>query len=136
MSIGIHQIYYDRAQIEKLDPAFLPYDNTKNENREWAEYHIFEHEYKKQTFRRFDYTGFFSWKYLQQSRIPGERFLGFIRENPGADVYFLNPFPMEELLFRNVWRQGEFYHPGITAFAQRILSRLGYDLDLATWPED
>ena len=135
MKIGIHQIYYDPAQVAKLEPGFIPYDNTTNPNREWAEYHVFETEFRKGTYKKFDFTGFVSWKFGQKSTIPGERFLRFIAENPGADVYFLNPFPMEELLFRNVWLQGEFYHPGILDFSQRLLARAGYQIDLRSWDE-
>lgn len=135
MKIGIHQIYYDPVQVAKLEPGFIPYDNTSNPNREWAEYHVFESEFRRGTFKKFDYTGFVSWKFGQKSRVPGERFLRFIAENPGADVYFLNPFPMEELLFRNVWLQGEFYHPGILDFSQRLLARAGYQIDLRSWDE-
>jgi hypothetical protein len=133
--IGIHQIYYDPVQVPLLEPAFIPYDNTANPNREWAEYHIFETEFKKGTQKKFDYSGFVSWKFGQKSRIPGHSFIRFMHENPGADVYFLNPFPMEELLFPNIWLQGEFYHPGILEFSQRLLHRAGYDFDLRAWRE-
>lgn len=136
MKIGIYQIYYDKVQLEKLSPAFLPYDNTKNDNREWAEYHIFEKEFSKKTWKKFSYSGFISWKFLQKSQITGERFLEFMQRNPGADVYFINPFPMEEILFRNVWHQGEFYHKGILAFAQRLMTRLGHDADLSAWSQE
>lgn len=135
MRIGIHQIYYDVKQLPKLEKSFIPYDNTANTNREWAEYHVFETEYRKGTYRNFDYTGFVSWKFGQKSRISGARFQEFMRENPGADVYFINPFPMEELLFRNVWEQGEFYHPGIRDISQKLVEQAGIDLDLKSWPE-
>ena len=135
MRIGIHQIYYDRAQLPELEPAFIPYDNTANPNREWAEYHVFETEFRKGTHKNFDYTGFVSWKFRQKSRVSGDRFIEFMKSNPGADLYFINPFPMEELLFKNVWLQGEFYHPGILEFSQEILRRAGYDLDLQSWQQ-
>jgi len=133
VKIGIHQIYYDPIQVAQLEPAFIPYDNTANPNREWAEYHIFETEFKKGTQKKFDFTGFVSWKFGQKSRIPGDRFIRFMHENPGVDVYFLNPFPMEELLFPNVWLQGEFYHPGILDFSERLLARAGVAFDLRGW---
>jgi hypothetical protein len=135
MKISMHQIYYDPSQLTQLEPDFIPYDNTANQNREWAEYHVFETEFKKGTHNQFDYTGFVSWKFGQKTRIPGARFLEFVQKNPGADVYYINPFPMEELLFKNVWYQGEFYHPGIMEFAQQILARAGYEIDLRIWQQ-
>jgi len=136
MNVTVYQIYYDIAQLSFLDKSFIPYDNTSNLNREWAEYHIFEKEYAEMTHQKQDYTGFFSWKYLQKSRIPGNRFLEFIQKNPAFDVYFLNPFPMEEYLFENVWMQGELFHKGILDFSQRILERMGYSVDLRQWKQD
>lgn len=39
--INLNQIYYLPSQLPLLDPVFTPYDNTANENREFAEYYIF-----------------------------------------------------------------------------------------------
>ena len=38
---------------------------------------------------------------------------------------------MQMKFFRNLWLQGEFYHPGILELSQRIFERAGYTIDLA-----
>lgn len=131
MRTQIGQIYYDASQLPLLDPAFTPYDNTANENREFAEYHIFEKEYNTGKIADGALTGYVSWKFGDKTRLAGSSFLKFIVANPGYDVYFINPFPMQMKFFRNLWLQGEFYHPGILELSQRIFEHAGYAIDLA-----
>jgi hypothetical protein len=135
MNIAIGQIYYAPSQLNSLESAFAPFDNTLNPNREWAEYHVFEEQYTKGIPFRADLTGFVSWKFGRKTGITGERFLEFIEQNPDYDVYFIDPFPMERHLFANVWLQGEFYHPGILRFSVEILRRAGYQFDLQHWQQ-
>lgn len=127
----IHQIYYLPSQLPLLDPAFTPYDNIANENREFAEYHIFEKEYKAGKIADDALTGYVSWKFGDKTRLRGRQFLKFVAANPGYDVYFINPFPMQMKFFKNMWLQGEFYHPGILELSQRIFERAGYAIDLS-----
>jgi hypothetical protein len=124
--VTINQIYYLPSQLPLLDPAFTPYDNTANENREFAEYHIFEKEYNAGKIANDALTGYVSWKFGDKTRLQGSQFLKFIAANPGYDVYFINPFPMQMKFFKNLWLQGEFYHPGILELSQRIFERAGY----------
>jgi len=130
MRIQIGQIYYDASQLPLLDPAFTPYDNTANENREFAEYHIFEKEYHAGKIADDALTGYVSWKFVDKTRLAGSRFMDFVAANPGYDVYFINPFPMQMKFFKSLWQQGEFFHPGITQLSEEILRLAGYEIDL------
>lgn len=131
MQLHLHQIYYLPTQLPLLDPAFTPHNNTANENREFAEYYIFEKEYKAGRVGDDALTGYVSWKFGQKTKLGGSRFIEFMLANPGYDVYFINPFPMQMKFFKNLWLQGEFYHPGILALSQEIIRLAGYDIDLA-----
>ena len=82
MPVHIHQIYYLPSQLPLLDPAFTPYDNTANENREFAEYYIFEKEYNAGRVRDDALTDFVSWKFGQKTKLGGHRFLEFVQTNP------------------------------------------------------
>jgi hypothetical protein len=79
-----------------------------------------------------DYTGLLSWKFNEKTNIAGSEFIEFIKKNPGHDVYFINPLPflINAYAFRNVWYQGDFYHPGLLDFMQRIMNDLDYGIDL------
>lgn len=134
--LEIHQIYYLDRQRAFLDPAFIPYDNTENLRPQWAEYHVFRKEYASRPCPADAHVGYVSWKFGAKTRIPGQRFVDFVNDNPGYDVYFINPFPMHGRLFKSVWAQGEYYHPGITPFAQAVVRRAGYAFDLAAMIND
>ncbi len=136
MLTHIHQIYYIPSQLPLLDAAFTPYDNTANENREFAEYYIFEKEYKAGKVREGALTGYVSWKFGQKTRLSGQKFIDFIQANPNYDVYFINPFPMQMKFFKSLWQQGEFFHPGITELSEEILRLAGYDIDLTSAVHD
>jgi hypothetical protein len=129
--IEIHQIYYLERQRAFLDPAFIPYDNTENPRPQWAETHVFRKEYASRPCPAGSHVGYLSWKFGAKTRIPGQRFADFVNDNPGYDVYFINPFPIHARLFKSVWEQGEYYHPGITRFSQAVVRRAGYAFDLA-----
>jgi hypothetical protein len=134
--VKIHQIYYLDRQRAFLDPAFIPYDNRENLQPQWAEYHVFRKEYASHPCPADSHVGYVSWKFGAKTRIPGQRFLDFATDNPGYDVYVINPFPIHARLFKSVWDQGEHYHPGITPFAEAVIRRAGYAFDLAAMIND
>jgi hypothetical protein len=134
--VKIHQIYYLDSQRPFLDPAFIPYDNRENARPQWAEYHVFQKEYAARPCPDGEYLGYFSWKFGAKTRLSGRRFIKFIAESPGADVYFVNPYPLHGRLFKSVWEQGEFYHPGILRFSESIIRRAGYAFDLTSLVND
>lgn len=128
--IRVHQIYYDPSQRPFLDPAFVPLDNTRNERPEWCEYHVFRTQYLAGTCAPGQLTGFISWKFRQKTRMTGAQFIRFIRRNPGHDVYCINPYPKSNSIFRNVWAQGEHFHPGLRELARRCFDAAGIELPL------
>lgn len=136
MKINIYQIYYNKDQIPYLDKDLIPYDNTVNENREFAEYWVFLENYRKEKHKEADYAGFVSWKFCSKTRVGGKTFIDFIKNNPGYDVYFINPSPDNVDLFPNVWYHGEKYHPGIVEFTQKIMDDLNYNINLKEFRND
>ena len=127
LNIKIFQIYFKPEQVAVLDPAFTPLDNTVNlkpELREWA---IWEQEYERICAEGLDYWGFVSWKFKEKTNLSGEQFLSFITDNPGADLYFVNPCLVNEALFANSWEQGDIHHPNISAIGNSFLTKIGYE---------
>ena len=127
MNIKIFQIYFKPEQLATLDPAFVPLDNTVNlkpELREWA---IWEQEYERICAEGLDYWGFVSWKFKEKTNLTGEQFLSFINDNPGADLYFVNPCLVNEALFANSWEQGDIHHPNISVIGNSFLTKIGYE---------
>lgn len=128
--LHIHQIYFRKDQRALLDPNFIPYFKAEFEEPEWREYWTFLKNAPK-AIRKKGLTGFLSWKFTAKSRISSEKFLNFVKSNPGYDVYYLNPFPLDAVLFDNVWHHGEFYHPGLIAMSHQILKHAGYNIDIS-----
>jgi hypothetical protein len=132
MDIRIFQIFYDAAQRSRLDPGFIPYDNTANPRPAWREYHVFRTAYLQGDCPPDALTGFVSWKFRTKTRTSAAAFHRFIRRHPGRDVYFVNPARLESGSFANIWQQGEFHHPGLIDLAETAFRAAGRPLALAT----
>lgn len=128
--INIRQIYFKEEQKEKLSPLFVPYDNSHSNEPEWVEYGVILKSYKDGFYKSSDYTGVFSWRFEDKTKISSETFIEFIEQNPGYDVYFINPFHIVGLQYDNVWKQGDNSHPGLMKLAQEIFNNIGYKIDL------
>lgn len=122
-NIKLHQIYYNKSQLHSISKYATPYFNSEdNDSKIWHEFGVFVREYVKMSYKHYKYSGYVSWRFEEKTTIKLHKFLNFILENPGYDVYFINPFPELELLYKNVWDQGEEHHPGITQLAQELLN--------------
>lgn len=131
MEIKIHQIFYKEEQRPHLDPAFIPYDNSGSRPPHNFEYSVFVTNFMQGRIQE-ALTGFVSWKFNQKTGVTGKDFMGFIESHPGYDVYFINPFP-DQSCFRNVWEQGDHFHPRLTEITRELLTKAGYRIDLKSF---
>jgi len=127
----IFQVYYKHEQLDSLDPAFSPYDNTANPHPELREWYTIKEIYTWAKQLELSMWGTVSWKFRQKTGITGEDFVKFIENNPGHDVYFINPAVINEAVFANSWEQGDIHHAGISQLANKFLTQIGYvDVDV------
>lgn len=136
MKISVNQIYYSNEQEASLDPSFVPFFNTSNTGKKWFEYYVFLKEYEKISNWDNLYLGYISWKFGAKTGIQGKTFTEFIANNPGQDVYFINPFLLESLSFKNQWIHGEYHHAGLNEITKYIFEKLGYDVSILSKPVD
>ena len=129
----IHQIYFKANQLSELDPAFIPFDNSACAYPDEREYYVFRTEFEAGRIAPDGYTGYVSWKFGEKTGLTGQAFIDFMRANPGHDVYFVNPYPME-IFLGNVWQQGDHRHPGLMGVAQAIFAEASPGFDLAQVP--
>jgi hypothetical protein len=135
--VTVFQNYYTPSQRKWLDPAFVPHDGTRNPYPDLFEIYWLTKLYGKGLHRASTYTGLVSWKFFLKTRILGHEFLQHIQQNPGHNVYFINPFPEHAYAYFNVWDHGEKAHPGITALAQTLFDKVGYKVSLRDlWRND
>lgn len=123
-SSKIFQLYFDQSQLARLDPAFIPIDNSLAKDNRLYEFEKIYSIFKEGIYKSADFVGVVSYKFGSKTKITGHQFLSFIDKNPGYDCYFINPFPHLAYLSYNVWSQAEIFHPGISEIAGRVLSEL------------
>jgi len=129
--IKLYQIYFSEDQISQLENNLMPYNNINNYNGE-GEFYIFLKEYMNGNVKDEDITGYLSWRFKQKSQISGKDFEDFIKNNPGNDLYFINPYPYLMNNHYNSWAQGEICHPGIIDLIKDVFSQMGLDPNLIT----
>ena len=135
--ISIYQNYYQPPQVARLDPAFLPHDGTDNPSPELKEIALFRKVQRMGLFERGDeIAGIVSHKFGRKTGITGDAFKSFIHNNPGFDVYFINPFPQNAYFSYNVWEHGEACHRGLMPLAQRLFNASGLEWDMEVLPRN
>ncbi len=123
----IFQIHYKEEQKSKLENSFIPYFNSSETGKKWFEYFVFLDEFKNKKNWDEKLVGFFSWKFGLKTGINGDEFMKFIQTNPGNDVYFINPFYIESLMYKSQWEGAMYHHPGIMELTEYIFEKIGYD---------
>lgn len=116
--VSLHQIYYRPEQVKLLDAASTPYDNSAYTAHTQSEFDIFRRVFHAGALDG-DITGYLSWKFTEKSCVTVGEFKRFVEDNPGFDVYFINPFP-ELIAWKNVWIQSIRHHPTLLPIAAEI----------------
>lgn len=126
----VWQNFYTDEQRRRLDPDFIPNDGRRNADTHYREVALFARMYHSGRHLDAKYTGIVSPKFGEKTRRRGAEFIRLIEENPGYDVYFINPFPENAYFCFNVWSHAELCHPGLTKLAQKLFRAAGVDFDL------
>ena len=124
MTLHLYQSYYQKDQENTLNSIFIPYDNTKNETPELREYPMWKALYEKHK-GTMVYWGLLSWRWLDKTKLPAEEFKQWILDNPGYDVYHIDPFLDVSVSYPNIWIQGDRWHPGMINFCNRLFPKIG-----------
>lgn len=127
--IKIFQIYYQERQSPLLDPDFEPYDNA-GDSSPLLEFNVFTKLLQSKELQDVKLWGALSWKFGQKTGLSGAQFKKEIAANPGYDVYFCNPHSEIEVLYHNLWLQGEAAHPNFIALCKEIFEVAGLPAEL------
>lgn len=126
MNLQIYQAYYKQEQVPHLDPAFITYDNTINAQPHLREYPMWQKLHDKHKDSDV-YWGLMSWLWFEKTKISSEIFKNWILENPGYDVYHIDPFPDLPHQYKNIWIQGNVWCPGMLDFCNSLFPKLGIE---------
>lgn len=123
MHIKIYQSYFLQQQLENLDPAFVPYDNTSNEQPQLREYPLMRKIYDNEPSSVDHYWGLMSWKFAEKTNVTGQQFIEWMTQNAGYDMYFIHPLVALENIgrHRNPFIEAEQNNPGITEFIDAVM---------------
>ncbi len=133
-NICINQIFFRPEQAARLDTAFVPFDNSRSNKPLQYEYGVMCDIHDRQLQLQAELTGVVSYKFVEKTRVSPADFLRWIDQNPGYDVYFINPFPHESYFGYNIWDHGENCHPGIISLAQEAIDATGAEINLSALP--
>lgn len=127
MDLIVYQAYYDKSQLQHLDSAFTPYDNTLN-----AIPHLREYSFWKFLYGRHEKTnthwGLVSWRWYEKTKIQPSHFCDWILNNPGYDVYHVDPFLDVTVSYINTWVQGDVWHSGMLNFCDILFPKIGMNI--------
>lgn len=130
-NIQIYQICYLPEHLLQVKNPLIPYNNLENLNPELCEYPIFKSGKVYAIQKNLDLWGFVSPKFEMKTGISGQQFIDFIETDPTrADVYFINPTPINESLSPSVLTQGENCHPGIIDLISRNIKKMNLPNEL------
>lgn len=136
MKFKIYQPVFKNRKLFKGDvfEEYLVWDNDK---RFW-EFYQFKLFFDKKEYLKHDYFGVVSGKFEIKTQVSREAFEKFLVNNPGYDLYFINPFDFMHIIYDNPWEQGEVCHPGLIDLVMALFERVGYSTELIfkTYPVD
>ncbi len=129
--LRVYQIFYDDATRAKLDPGFLPLDNSANDRPDWYELWPMRKFLHETTLEEGTWYGFLSTRFSAKTGLTAAAVRQLVsRADREADVLLLSPGWDQIAYFASVFEQGEFWHAGLLDVSQALCDRMGLGLDL------
>lgn len=127
----IHQIFYSPGSRARLDPGFIPLDNT-GQRPDWYEYWPIRRFLLENTLDPHAHYGFFSPKFAEKTGLTSAQVAQFLADTPDdVDVVTFSPYFSNIAFFKNVFEQAEYWHPGIAATLAGVLKLIAPHRDCA-----
>jgi hypothetical protein len=129
--VQIYHIYYNQETRARLQPGFLPLDNTENKRPDWFEFWVIKNFLEQNQLHEDTWYGFLSPRFQDKTGVKSSYLLELLDAiDQHADVLLVD-FGWDQLAyFKNPWEQGEAWHPGITELTQHFLDATGRDIRL------
>lgn len=128
MNISIFQIYFDDHSFGMLDPGFIPLDNRQPVDRELYEFSVIYQFFKSHGFKENTYYGFLSPSFYNKTGVHSAQVFEFVDANGGNyDAFYISSGWDQIAFHRNVFYQGEYFHPGFLNVATEFFQAIGDD---------
>ena len=125
--VSIFQIYFEAAQLEQLDPGFIPWDNAGHDSL-LREFDVFERLAAEPGVQIAPLWGALSWRFFEKTGLTAENLHQALQANPGCDLYYCNPSTESEAVYANLWQQGVTAHPAFREVCESVFEAAGLDL--------
>lgn len=128
----IYQIFYDEATRLKLDPGFIPLDNSANPRPDWYELWPIRQFLKNNVLEEGAFYGFLSPKFTEKIGY-SSAFLAEILAQCGESTdVFLVPGSWDQIAyFVNLFEQGDVWHPGLMRLTETFFRQIGKEADIS-----
>lgn len=121
MKTCIYQICYSPETFAHIPDGFLTLDYRKNEREDWREYWPIRQFLKSNHLSDDTLYGFMSPKFQQKTGLQHRDIERFLDSNyQQHDVVSFSPFWDLSSIFKNIFEQGDFFHPGLTDTCQEF----------------
>lgn len=129
--IFLYQIFYDVDTYKKLDPGFIPLDNSTNTCTDWFEFWPMLNFLRSNELIEDAWYGFFSPKFKEKTGQNASEIKAILEKyNSTANVAVFSPTWDLNAYFINQFEQGEIWHPGISNLTQIFLNAIDSDLNI------
>jgi hypothetical protein len=127
--IVIHQIFYNEETRAKLDPAFVPLDNSANLRPDWYEFWVILNYLRTHELRDDCYYGFLSPSFGLKFGREGDAIVQFAREHRSKSEVLLFTHGWDQICyFVNQFEQCEYWHPGTMGASRAFFDSIGVNI--------
>jgi len=131
MQIKLYQICHSQDTMNNIPNGFLALDNLKNERDDWREYWPIRNFLKSNYMPEETLIGFMSPRFFYKTNLTCGDIQKFISNKYNRqDVVSFSPFWDLSSIFKNVFEQGDFFHPGLSETCQEFSNIHLTNLDL------
>ena len=132
MKVRIYQICYSQETLASIPEGFLPLNNVANERSDWRELWPIRNYLKTNILSDDTLYGFLSPKFSQKTHLNYEGLQNYLKENySNQDLVSFSPFWDLMAIFKNVFEQGDFFHPGLADVCAKFCANYIPHLNLA-----
>ena len=126
----IFQIFYDEESKKKIDPKFLPLDNS-NCNDDWFELSAIRNYLLNNKLDLDCFYGFLSPNFSKKTNFSSQFVINLVESYKyQIDVALFSIRWDQIAFFKNPFEQGECYHPGLIQASQSFLNSIYFDVDI------
>ena len=131
MKSYVYQICYSPETKQNVPEGFLVLDNTSNERPDWREFWAIRNFLNNQVLTENTLYGFLSPKFPSKTGLDHSKILSYLNNHyAGEDLVSFSPFWDLMAIFKNVFEQGDFFHPGLSETCQKFADSFLDGLDL------